>query len=290
MHFHFNLANHTPRGRLSLQDLVDVLSAQLQDLGHEVSHADGRAIRSPGINVFFEGFVGGTAERVADLRREGKRYLIVATERPGREASSAEVTADRLQGMAVCGRGADALWALDPQAVPYLLTLGPAAAHAELGHSPRNLRPDSDEPPEFDFGFYGTMTPDRIQAIWALKARGHTVHTVPDVVEGFERDREMQRARVILNTPSQAGAPFSSSRANTALNLRRPIAAMAHDGPTPWRRVVPFVAREDFVETAEAALSNWRAVWLMQYAAFAKELPAGLLAAAIDSTLGATRH
>ena len=92
------------------------------------------------------------------------------------------------------------------------------------------------------------------------------VKIVSDFKTQVDRDREMRRAKVILQIRKfdEMGL-VSSSRCNTALMLGRPVVAEPHDLVKPWNEVIDFAkSMEDFFAQAFVTKAMWKSVWAKQ--------------------------
>ena len=149
------------------------------------------------------------------------------------------------------------------------------SAYTELGYAPRLLRQNAPiivtdkngarriiPEPDYEFGFYGSLTPRRYKLLRKLAKKvtnqKKAIITVVDFRTGAERDNEMRRAKVILQVRKfdEMGL-VSSSRCNTALSIGRPVLAEPHDLCKPWDEVIRFSkSEESFFDEATPTLAR----------------------------------
>ena len=123
--------------------------------------------------------------------------------------------------------------------------------------------------PEYDFGFFGSLSKRRLQILKRLAKRIGTdkaVKIVGDFATQDDRDRQMRRARVIVQIRKHEEMGLvSSSRCNTALSIGRPVVAEPHALSKPWDQIVKFSDTLDsFYDTAILVRSMWRPVHAQQ--------------------------
>lgn len=147
------------------------------------------------------------------------------------------------------------------------------SAYVELGHAPTLFRAKTGVAPEYEFGFYGSLSERRLKILKKLSTRmlntPKAVRIVADFSTQEQRDEEMQRCKVILQIRKfDKMGLVSSSRCNTALHLGRPVVAEPHDLALskPWNEVVQFTnSLEEFYATANTFRALWRWKWEEQY-------------------------
>jgi hypothetical protein len=169
------------------------------------------------------------------------------------------------------------------------------SAYVELGYAPTLYRPTQQEP-EYQFGFFGSLTPRRLKVLRRLaKTVCPGVEKAVRVEATFatqeERDRIMRQAKVIVQVRKwEEMGLVSSSRCNTALHLGRPVVAEPHLLAEQWRDVIRFsphckkcqegqtirLGRNDtcdaclqnFFNDALMMLTSWRGIHANQFAKF----------------------
>jgi hypothetical protein len=266
-------------GQRSLEDVIAIFGHQANALGHKcvwdtsntklVSGADG-------INVVVEGFTKDSIRVMADSHQQGARWIILATEEPSARGFNQ-------------GTQREMVWRQEkfPEAAKFcegILHLVPGehvtrwygqhapAAPIELGYAPTLVRINQQEP-DYEFGFYGSLTPRRHSILKRLAKRvgsEKAVRLVVDFATQAERDETMRRAKVIIQVRKfESMGLVSSSRCNTALCLGRPVVAEPHLLSKPWDEVVRFSdTMEGFYNLCLMTRAAWRGVWATQFDRF----------------------
>ena len=198
-----------------------------------------------GINIVIEGFSPWSVAELASARANGARFLILATEEPtdkGFNHGTQSEMARRQEIFPEAAKHCDGILHLVPgeNVTRWYSQFGVPAAYADLGYARTLVRPDAVQP-EFDFGFYGSLTPRRLKILKKLAKMIGTQKAVKLVVDfetQDERDREMQRAKVIVQVRKfEEMGLVSSSRCATALSIGRPVVAEPHELAKPWDEV-----------------------------------------------------
>lgn len=244
---------------------------QLRALGHkavwDVEWSKKNYIgKDLGWNVIVEGFTPGVVEMIARGYNNGARFICLATEEPTDKGFNHGTQPEMVMRQEVF-----------PTIAPYLdgiIHLVPGeritkwygqfapTAYSELGYAPSLVRPDK-VVPDYDFGFYGSMTKRRLKILKKLATatrKEKAVKLMTDFGTQHERDITMQRAKVIvqLRKFDEMGL-VSSSRCNTALCLGRPVVAEPHELSEPWDKIVRFSSTtEGFINYAMFTLSQWK--------------------------------
>jgi hypothetical protein len=279
--FLFNLFNHNKLGRRSAEDLVGIIGCQLHALGHKVGLNDEKfLIADDGINVLFEGFHEKSLDVIDEVHKKGARFLVIATEEPTPKGFNHGVVQEMVKRQQIF-----------PQIKPYIegiLHLVPGqhvtnwysqfvpSAYAELGHAPELERFNKDIP-QYDFGFYGSLTARRKRLLQKLANRtgfGQRSVYISAFKEASLRDSDMTKTRVVvqIRQHEQMGL-VSSSRCNTALCIGRPIVAEPHLLSKPWDQVVHFSKNdESFFDDALFIAANWQSYHRQQFEKFKKLL------------------
>lgn len=280
----FNTAHHE-FGQRSLDDICEIMGQQLWALGHEAKlDPKNRSLDTAfvlagdpnDVNVVMEGFTPAWVEMLRRFRAGGARFLIVATEEPtpkgfnwGRDPGMVR----RQEIFPEAAALSDGILHLVPgrHVTDWYAQHAPSAP-AELGYAPTLLRA-SDREPEYEFGFYGSITPRRLRILRRLArmtGKQKAYLAIGDFRDKAARDLEMQRCKVILQVRKfdEMGL-VSSSRCSTALCLRRPVVAEPHDLSKPWDEVVDFAPDMDsFYDRALFAARLWRETWRAQFERF----------------------
>ena len=286
--FSFFATMHTDIGQRSLEDVAGIMGQQLRALGHKAV-LDPRNAKvetaiflhgRDGINVIVEGFTPPWVEVIARARAWGARFVILATEEPtpkGFNWGTQKEMIARQEIFPEAAKHCDGILHLVPgEHVTRWYSQFCPAAQAELGYAPALFRPQG-PPPDFEFGFYGSCTPRRMKILKKLAKMTNVpkaVRIVSDFKTQADRDREMRRAKVILQIRKfDAMGLVSSSRCNTALMLGRPVVAEPHDLVKPWDEVIDFTkSMEDFFAQAFVTKAMWKSVWASQVERFKAKL------------------
>ncbi len=285
MQFLFNMLNHSLLGQRSLEDPIGIISAQLRALGHKAEWwpANDRFLaRETGINVIVEGFTPAVIAAMAEGHANGARFIVLATEEPtpkGFNHGTQPEMVMRQKTFPTCAPYIEGIVCLVPgqHVVDWYSQFAPAA-YCELGYARDLVRRDDGVVPDFDFGFYGTMSSRRLKILKQLARKIGTekaVKIMSDFGTQADRDREMRRARVIVQIRKfdEMGL-VSSSRCNTALCLGRPVIAEPHLLSKPWDEIVRFSSTmESFFNDAVLVRSMWKQVHADQFAKFKAKLP-----------------
>lgn len=282
MKFMFSAYNHNELGRRSLEDVILIISQQLEALGHRCGWDNERFItpQDDGINVVVEGFVHPDQIKVlAAAKERGARFLILATEEPtdrGFNYGTQENMAKRQEMFPEAARFCEGILHLVPgERVTRWYSQFAPAAYVELGYAPGLVRASA-AAPDHDFGFYGSLSPRRRTVLKRLaNATGSAVKVVADFSNQQDRDREMQRAKVILQIRKfEKMGLVSSSRCATALSIGRPVIAEPHEMSKPWDEVVDFASSEShFHSLCLMAKATWRGFHAKQMAKFKAKFP-----------------
>ncbi len=291
MHFLFNRENHRAELRLSFDDLTSTLGAQLELYGHTWEINDRSVALTPDtVNVLFEGFSQEAIDVYGAHVHAGARYICIATEQPtgyGPDGLGGDFNFGRPDHMK--GRQARfveacrrlrflAIWALVPGADTHAWYKRwcPNVGYLPSGFAPAQLRQARREP-EFDFGMYGSIAEGGRRWQWLErlhKETGRSVHILGSkgIVPVGERDREMQRCKVLLQIrPNEEAELVSSSRVAASLHAGRCVVAEHHTRHQPYSRVVRFAPAAGFASFKRScllALGHWRGEYMVQLSRF----------------------
>lgn len=285
MNFLVNLFNHNEVGQRSLEDVVGIIGKQLIALGHQVVWDPKNALWLPaqhGYNVIVEGFTKWTTQMIRTGYEQGARFIIIATEEPTPKGFNHGTQAEMVQRQHEfehAAKYASAIIHLVPgEHVRAWYGQFAPTAYTELGHAPSLERVDKSVKPEFDFGFFGSMTPRRVKLLRKLMRACNSpkgVHAIGDFQTQNERDREMRRAKVVVQIRKfDAMGLVSSSRCNTSLCIGRPIVAEPHMLAHPWDKIVTFAKTDaGFVDLALMVKATWEGTHAAQLDRLRKMLP-----------------
>lgn len=297
MNFLFNLQNHGATGQRSLEDVIGIIGRQLGELGHGAiwETANDRFLIAGGYNVVVEGFNEPTVEWLAKGYSLGARFICIATEEPtpaGFNHGLQQEMRERQEAFPRAAKYFDGILHLVPgdEITRWYSQFAPAAP-VELGYARKLIRRETVAVPEFDFGFYGSMSPRRRDLLQKLARKIGTRKAVT-IVSNFapqdDRDRAMQNAKVIVQIRrfDEMGL-VSSSRCNTALCIGRPVVAEPHDLSHPWDEIIKFAKTdEEFLDLAVATRAAWRGVHAGQFAKFKEKLSPEFCLGAALRTIG----
>lgn len=249
--------------------MIGIFGNQLRALGHEAiwrTKNDQFLNGDAGINIIVEGFTPSSTQVIAHYHNLGCRFLCLATEEPTPRGFN-------------WGRDLEMVYRqrFFPDAAQYfegIFHLVPGdhitrwygqwapSAYIELGYADTLLRPGLGVP-EFDFGFYGSLSKRRLSVLRKLARYSQKVNPIilcHDFPTQAERDERMRKAKVLLQIRKYNEMQLvSSSRCNTALSLGRPVVAEPHDLCEPWNKIVKFSDTTDsFYQDCMWTLSNWK--------------------------------
>lgn len=275
-----NMFNHNEMGKRSLEDVVGIWGHQMRALGHQVIWDTGNnkwLKKDTGINVVVEGFTPGSIEIIKTGYEQGARFLMLATEEPtpkGFNWGVQEEMAMRQRTFPHAARYFEGILHLVPgQHITEWFSQFAPSHYVELGYAPTLYRPRN-VVPQYEFGFYGSLSGRRLKILKRLAARMNNIQNAIRIVADFstqdDRDREMSNCKIILQLRKfDKMGLVSSSRCNTALHLGRPVICEPHELSKPWDEVVKFTSTmEEFYATALCYRSCWQGLWHDQFDRF----------------------
>lgn len=283
MQFSFWLANHSLVGQRSLEDVIGIMANQLKALGHAAvwDPSNTKLVAGDsGVNVVVEGFSADSIAVMREYRGKGARFIILATEEPTPKGFNHGTQKEMVGRQAMFPEAAalcEGIVHLVPgERVTRWYGQYAPAAYAELGYAQSLMRVTGEEP-EYEFGFYGSMTPRRLRMLKRLARYANSqkaVRIVADFATQVERDAAMRQAKVIVQIRKfEPMGLVSSSRCCTALSLGRPVIAEPHELSEPWDKVVRFAESEQsFYTEAMVVRAAWRAVYQGQFDKFKQHL------------------
>ena len=302
MQFLFWLENHTELGQRSLEDVIGIFGHQLRELGHkavwDTSRREAMIPANQGYNVIVEGFTPPVVSLLAEMHGKGARFLILATEEPtpkGFNHGTQQEMVLRQKVFPEAAKYADGILHLVPgQHVSDWYGQFAPTAYCELGYAKTLVRAFNDIVPDYEFGFYGSMSERRYKLLKKLANRTGKVKGVrimSDFKTQRERDDAMKRAKVIVQIRKfKEMGLVSSSRCNTALCLGRPVVAEPHLLSKPWDEIVKFTdSEEHFLNSCMLTLTAWKGVHAAQFERFKTRLSPELCAGAALEKLGITQ-
>jgi hypothetical protein len=149
-------------------------------------------------------------------------------------------------------------------------------AHLPIGFAPAMLRRPA-AAPEFDFGMYGSILKGGRRWRWLQRLHretGASVHILGanGIVPVEERDREMQRCKVLLQIrPNEDSELVSSSRIAASLHAGRCVVSEFTRHHRPYSEVVRFAPEAGFASfrtSCQLALATWSGEYAAQLARF----------------------
>jgi hypothetical protein len=283
MIFLVNMFNHNEVGQRSLEDVVGIFGHQLRSFGHQIVwETSNTRFLGPGqgINIIVEGFFPYHVPIIAEAHSKGARFLMLATEEPtdkGFNHGTQEEMVVRQRVFPEVAKYFDGILHLVPgENITRWYGQFAPTAQIELGYAPTLVR-NHGIVPDYDFGFYGSLTPRRLKLLKRLANKINSpkaVKIVSDFKTQTERDQLMSRAKVIVQIRKfEEMGLVSSSRCNTALHIGRPVVAEPHLLSKPWDEVVDFAASiDDFFSKAIMAKAMWKGLHGSQMEKFKKKL------------------
>lgn len=271
-------------GVRSLEDPMGIIGHQLRALGHKVVWQPKNDIfvaADSGYNIIIEGFTPYSTQVIANAHAQGARFICIATEEPTPKGFNHGRDREMVKRQAEFPNAAkffDGILYLVPgdHVRDWFSQFAPTA-YVELGYAPTLPRPSDWIEPQFDFGFFGSVSTRRLKILKKLaKAIGSekAVRVEGTFPSQTERDRIMREARVIVQIRKHEEMGLvSSSRCNTALCLGRPVVAEPHLLSKPWDEIVKFSASLDaFYNDCLMARSMWKGLHASQMAKFRERL------------------
>lgn len=269
-----------------MEDVVGIFGKQLRSLGHNIlwDTANDKWINGPGnVNIVVEGFTKGSIEIIKTAHAQGAKFIYLATEEPtpkGFNHGYQKEMVWRQQTFAEAAKYCDAIFYLVPgQHVHEFYSQFAPSSYVELGFAPNLVRPQYITEPQYEFGFYGSLSDRRLKILKKLANRmlntPNAVRIVADFSTQEQRDREMQNCKVVLQLRKfERMGLVSSSRCNTALHLGRPVIAESHDLSKPWDEVVMFTKNiDEFIANCLVWRNLWRQLWSDQFSRFRTKMP-----------------
>lgn len=308
--FWFTGFNHSLGGRDTLIDIQNSIAGQLRDLGYScgrdpgMEFGTGHVATWPFINIIFEGFHPGIVEEITRTRASGARFICIMTEQPGKRGFNDVPDQDMIFRQRFFKQAAplmDAIWCLVPGSEIWAKRMNRWSVHMETGFSTMRrqlLEPFARATPIYDVAFYGGMTQRRHNILQALRDRGISTLTPPELLvvndaklfagsPGATSVSEMyanleHRNRVVAMCkcvvelkPNPKREYPSSTRLNVGLHVGRACVVEKHPIDTAWKRVVDFAdSYEDFFVRVAAVCADPTAAYTRQMAAFQDVLSA----------------
>lgn len=277
----FHDFNHCPQGKNAVADIITIMSAQLEALGHRVAEP-GDFLIGRGLNLVLESFAEEDyLQRIAAAHGRGARFLFVATELPtevGFNGGTDPGMICRQQVFPEAARYAEGILHLVAGAdVTRWYSQHAPSAYAELGYAPSLVRDTVDEDPDYDFCFFGQASGRREVILSRLAMLGRTLVIDRLWLSQKERDRQARRAKVVVQllATDEVGYPSSTRCAMSICRIGRPVVAEPHSAPGGWDSVVHFSSSMDafYRDARSMARGDWRSERNLQLAALEATFP-----------------
>lgn len=198
-------------------DLARLLAGSIESLGHDCTIS--RNLPDPGrMNLIVGGHTIYEEKHLALFQSPQVRYGIIQTDRlldVGLPYGPEKALFENFYTPML--QGAQFIWDFQANHLPRLEELGLSAQRLSIGYDPAlaYLPPKAER--DFDFFFFGQVTPHRQQLLLRLQGRGHGLQHCDDT-DPFFRDDLIARARVHVDPRwGDAGANPSFTRLATLL-------------------------------------------------------------------------
>lgn len=231
MWVHFFVGNHDAVGQLTLHDMIQWFEAGFRELNHHVTA--GNTLAPGAINLIWENSARGHA---LALKESGVTYGIVGTEIPdgtGFNWRSDPPWPERWRAFEELAHGASFIWSMIENSVVDYSRFAPTG-FMELGYSDLLIPYQARWDPEFDFGFYGLLTPHR-QAVLEELGRYCKIITPKTMLLPSELSAFISQCRIGINFRQSPQWPIPSpTRLGRLLHARR--GAVSEYVPIPTRQ------------------------------------------------------
>lgn len=294
MKFNWVLFNHSDQGKSTFFDIVNGISTQLMDLGHEVHRNDKMMLEPPFINIIFEGFDPWTNEV---LLKEGfdKKYNIICIQteqhgHPGFNSKPVDELVMRQKFFVQAIPMITGVWCLVPGEARWAARFQPHSHDLNVGWSPirRELVKTSINDPIYDFVFYGGYTPRRKNLFQIIESKGYSIYRCTEYGNIKQRDAEVGMAKVVLAPkPHSKWELISGTRLTIATHIGRPVITEPHKSDSVYKKIYKFSrSYHTYIDEAIAMLPNWQAEWEKQRSALETLLPAeNCMIPALEATI-----
>lgn len=235
-------------------ELIDLLADSLEQLGHPVEVSVNRLVGDR-LNLLVGATVFLRPADFATIQSSAKHCILFQLE----ALHGAEGFAPKFPAYVDFLKIPLQIWDYSPANFPFLAAQGcPDVRHIPLGHSARLQRIPQIEPGQRDIDvlFCGSITERRKLVLNALKARGVRVKVLFGCY-GAERDREIARARIVLNVHQFETPHLEELRLSYLLNNRCFVISETCDRD-PYGGGVVFRDYPDLVETCVSHLADGR--------------------------------
>lgn len=281
MKFNWSLFNHNETGRSTFFDIVNGISTQLMDLGHEVHRDDKRFHEPPFINIIFEGFDPWTnTELLVNAKTQGYNVICIQTEQHGVPGFNSKPVPELIHRQKFFVEALPLLtgvWCMVPGEARWVSKWQPHSHDLNVGWSPirRELVGTKINDPIYDFVFYGGYTPRRNNLFKIIESKGHSIYKCDEYGDIRKRDSEVGMAKVVLAPkPHPKWELISGTRLTIATHVGRPVITEPHKSDSLYKQVYKFSkSYNSFIQEAIDMLPNWQPEWEKQQKALELLLP-----------------
>jgi hypothetical protein len=228
-------------------ELIQLITDSIESCGVATRRARNTAA-GDGLNLFVGATVFLTPPNFQSIRQAGP-YVVFQVEALGQADGFVARHPDYLDFL----RGAAQVWDYSESNVRFLRDHGCQRVHyIPIGYSPRLERIPRDAAKSVDVVFYGAITPRRRAVLENLHRRGASVRALFGVY-GAARDREIGRARIVLNIHQFELAQLEQVRLSYLLNNRCFVVSETADC-NPYGEGVVFCPYDDLAACCESYL------------------------------------
>jgi hypothetical protein len=241
---HMVINDHAP----IFADLIELLTAMLQELGLSVRYSSNRLCRGR-LNVILGHTVCLPPNWFAILQNSGCDYVVFQAEALDPSEGLLPLFPAYLDFL----RRAPHIWDYSEANIRFLAGLGHRGVrHVPVGHASRLERIAPAAVQDLDVLFYGQPTERRLRVLQELQDRGHRVQALFGVY-GPARDQLIGRSKIVLNLHQFETSQLEQVRIAYLLNNRCFVVSEAADC-NPYGNGVVFCAREQLADCCASFL------------------------------------
>lgn len=232
--FHIFTGNHGPHSQETLRDIIDPIRYTLNALGHTVVNGHPAQIYDHGTyNIIVEYFTPSFMEVLENMPKTVWWGLIL-TEWFDGQGFNKQDSHEWKERFWWCKKMVEVptckfAWSLTPETAEWAKGLGKKAAYLELGYVPEMLVAINSLP-TYDFGFVGTITPERERLLNEISQYGSLL-----VCNGTKAERDIRLAmcRWSLGFKPDLPLPYpSATRGPASLYAGTPVLWEPVERPT----------------------------------------------------------
>lgn len=282
--FHFCTANHDAIGQSTLNDMYDWFKAGLMELGHKVTISN-QHIEPSAINIFWEHFNEENAKFLSNLNIT---YGIIATEIPDGLSFNwrqEDFWKERFDAFKFAAKKASFIWTMVESTIPFYELFCPTA-YINFGFSKHLIPSYIKKTPQFDFCFYGLVTPYRKIIIEKIRKHAH-VEWPNKFLSLKEVHGLISESKIGINFKQSENWPIPSpTRLGRLLMAQRGIAAEYVPVSTKQGEIASICPKtEDFITYTLQQLDNWKFKAEKKFEQYQSQMPMKLIIEeAIDKT------